>query len=185
MPGVVGLGIGLIVIAGDADEEIGKIRTGFRTGEEKRAVESGVRVDVDLLEAQLNAGFQRMRADHLGEIIGPAVGVVGLGQVGNGSPDHKRIENHVLHAFDRRSQRHDARSTRARHESLRGEARTYTARRLSHVIGVAHVAEAKLIHSRRAEDLRIAEVDQLRAAQIQCAETGDTRSALSRGIGIV
>ena len=59
------------------------------------------------------------------------------------------------------------------------------ARRLAHGVGKSHVTQAKLVDERCTERLGVAQIDQLRASEVQSGETRDARSSLSGWIRIV
>ena len=99
--------------------------------------------------------------------------------------DREAVEADAFDSFGFRRERHDARSSRAYFETLRGQADAHSAHRFAQVIGVAQVAEVEFVHGGRAERFGVAQVEQLRAASVERVEARDVRAALRDGVGIV
>ncbi len=97
--GVEGIELALVVLAGNADEEVGEVDAGFGAGEDKVAVELGDGVGVDLVGVKLAAEFEGVVAEHLGEGIGDLVGVVGLDELIGRGAGGVAVEVEVLDAL--------------------------------------------------------------------------------------
>ena len=106
---IISLRIGLIVLTGDADQEIREIRSRFRTINSESAIECGVGVYVDLFITGLKTGFERVVAEHSRKNIAGGKSVVRLGEVGDGSSHAERVEGNVLDPLDRWCERDNAR----------------------------------------------------------------------------
>ena len=155
----------MVILAGNPEQEIGEVRAGFSSEEEKAAVELRNGVDVHLIVVKLAAELQRVRADHFRKIIEPLKGVADLIQLVGIRPDSKAVEPTL--------------ST----PSVFGESGTIpgvpgptskpcearltpnSADRFAQVVGVAQIAEVEFVHGGRADAFCVAQIEQLRAAQ--------------------
>src|SRR5258708_1841703 len=141
MPAIIRSRIGLIVITGDAKQEVREVRAGFRTGEQERSVERSVWIHVDLFDAGLNTGLDGVAAEHSGKVVASRERIVCLCEVGDWSSENKGMEADVLNPFDLGREHRDTSRSRPGHKTLRRQAGPYPARRPPHVIGASHVAE--------------------------------------------
>jgi len=78
IPAVKGVELALVVLAGDAEEKIGEIRTGFAASEEEITVELRDGVGVDFVVMELDAEPQRVIVEDFGEVVEPLIGIIDL-----------------------------------------------------------------------------------------------------------
>ena len=119
-----------------------------------------------------------------GEAIAEVEGVVDLGFVGDGYAHDEGGEGDVLDTFELRGLDEDASVIRAG-EALRGQADAETAFRLADDVGVAKVAEVKLVDGVCADDLGVSKGKELRAADKEGVEARDAGAGDGAGVGVV
>ncbi len=181
---VEGLAGGLGEVAGGADQEVGVGVAGLGAVDVEGAVEGGVGMLVDLVDVELAAEFEGVRADGAGEAVAEVEGVVDLGYVGDGNAHDEGGEGDVLDAFELRGLDEDA-AVGGAGEALRGEADAEAAFWLADDVGVAEIAEVKLVDGVCADDLGVAEGEELGAADEERVEAGDAGAGDGAGVGIV
>ncbi len=81
-----GIELALIVLAGHADQEVGKVDAGFRSGENKAAIELRDGAGIDLVGMELSPELHGVIAQHFRDRIRDLIGVVDLNElVGRGA----------------------------------------------------------------------------------------------------
>ncbi len=160
-------------VAWGSDQEVGVGIAGLGAVDVEGAVEGRVGVLVDLVDVKLAAELECVCADGSGEAIAEVERVVDLGFVSDGYAHDEGGEGDVLDAFELRSLNEDAFVGRIG-EALRGQTNTETAFRLADDVGVAQVAEVKLVDHVCADDLGVSERQELSAADKEGIEAGDT-----------
>ena len=98
---VVSLRVGLIVIAGDADQKVREVRAGFGPEKKKRSIEGGIGIDVDLFVARLKPALNVWVPSTFEKLSFSRKRVVGLLQVRDRRAHDEGIEDDVLHALNR------------------------------------------------------------------------------------
>ncbi len=182
---VEGIELALVVLAGDTDEEVGKVDAGFLPGEDEAAVELGDGVGVDLVGVKLSTELEGVAAENPGVGVRDLIGVVGLDELVGCCSGGVAVEVEVFDSFACRVEGDDAAGAVCVDESLGDEADAFSAYGLAEVGEVAGVADVEFIDGGRAEALGVGEGDQLGAAGGESVEAGDAGSALGYGVGIV
>jgi hypothetical protein len=100
---------GLRVVAWNADQEIGIRVAGFRPVDIEGAVERGVRMLIHLVDVELSADLESVRADHSRESVAHIVRIVDLRLIGDRNAHDEGGKGDVLHALELRRLHNDAR----------------------------------------------------------------------------
>ena len=127
---------------------------------------------IDFVGMELRAELQSVRADDFGQAVAEIVGVVNLRSVGDRDAHDEGGKGDVLDAFELRRLHIDSRRSGAGNKALRGKAYAEAALGLPDDIGIAQIAEMKLVDGIRADQFVIAQREQLRAPDIQSIEAG-------------
>ncbi len=133
VPRVKGVELALVVLARHADQEIGEVDAGFRSGENEAAIELGDGVSIDLVGMELPAKLHRVIAQHLGNRIGDLIGVVDLNELVGRGAGGVSVEVEVLDALSLGIESNDAGGSVGILEALRGQAYAETAHGLTQV----------------------------------------------------
>ena len=94
-----GLTRGLGKVAWRAEQEISVRVAGLCSVDVEGAVESGVGMLIDLVDMELSAELQRVRAKYTGESIAQVISVVDLRQIGDRNTHDEGGKGDVFHAF--------------------------------------------------------------------------------------
>src|SRR6202789_357877 len=175
---------GLRIVARSSDEEIGVGRTSLGAVDIEGAIESGVRVLVDLVGVELSAELQGVGAERLGEAVGEEPGVIDLREVGDRNAHHEGWERNVLYTLELRCLDEDASRSRAG-EALRGQADAETAFRLADDVVVAEIAGMELIDDAGTDELGVAKREELRLADEESVEAGNAGPGHGAGRGVI
>src|SRR5208337_474702 len=125
------LGIALPIVAGHAQQKVGKVRSRLGSLELEGAVENGIWIDVDLIEMQSAAHLEAVLANQVGEAVGRLIGVVDLGLAGRIHAEGVVVERNVLDALNLRIQGNDAQRARAFDKPLRAQLGSHASHRLA------------------------------------------------------
>ena len=139
--GIKGVELALVVLAGNADKEIGKVHACLRSGENEVAIELSNGRGIDLIGVELTAKFHGVVAVYLGEGISNLIRVVDLNQLVGCSAGGITVEIEVLNALPLGIERNNAGRAVGILEALRSQAYAKTADRLSKIGEVAHIAQ--------------------------------------------
>ena len=151
------LQLALVVLAGNAQQEVREVDAGLAAEEYEIAVQLGDRIGIDLIVVELAAHLDGVSSDDFGEVVAPLKGVVDLLQLVGVGSDREVIEIDAFHSFGLGRQRNDAGRVRAHHEALGRQADADAAHRLAEIRGVAHEAEVEFVDGGGAERLGIAQ----------------------------
>ena len=179
------LRVSLLVAAGRTDEEVGEVQPRLRAEEGKQSVRLHIGRRVHLVVQQLPAQLDGMRADHPRKGIRVLERIVVLVQPGDRRADDEVVEDHILHALDRRPLGKNAGRAAAGHKPLRRQCGSHPAHRRSQDVDIAQVRGLQLVDRARTECPGVAQADQLGPALGRGIEPRHRRASLLRGIRIV
>ena len=186
VPRIEGVELALVVLAGHADQKVGKVDAGFLSGENEASIELSDGVGIDLVDMELSPELDRVVAQHLGEGVGDLIGIVGLDELVGCGAGREAVEVQVLDALSLGIESDNAGCAVGIRKALRNQA--YVPRRRPADRDWCR-SRIKLRWSsltcRGTERLGIAQSDQLRPAGGDGIEARNAGAALRHRIRII
>src|SRR5271170_1293317 len=144
-------------VARDAYQKVGIGIASLSAVDVEGPIEGGIRMLIHLVDMELPADLQSVRAEDPREPVAQIVRIVDLGTVGDRNAHDESGKRNILHAFKLRRLHKDAWRPGAGHETLRGQTHTESALRLPDDVGIAQIAEMKLVDGVGSDQLVIAQ----------------------------